>query len=69
MGCGFSVGGGVERGETVVGGRHGVTDMHGHDLDFSQGLEMIKNQGIVAGNVGVHERVLETLKKMEQQQR
>ena len=50
-----------------AGGR--VTDMHGHALDFLQGPEMIENQGIVAGNIWVHEKVLETLKVMKQLQR
>jgi len=47
-----------------AGGR--VTDMHGHALDFLQGPEMIKNEGIVAGNIRIHEKVLETLKAMKQ---
>lgn len=46
-----------------AGGR--VTDMRGHALDFSQGPEMIKNEGIIAGNTWVHEKVLETLKGMK----
>ena len=47
-----------------AGGR--VTDMHGHALDFLQGPEMIKNEGIVAGNIRIHTKVLETLKAMKQ---
>jgi 3'(2'), 5'-bisphosphate nucleotidase len=46
-----------------AGGR--VTDMYGQALDFLQGPEMIKNEGIVAGNIGVHKRILETLKAMK----
>jgi 3'(2'), 5'-bisphosphate nucleotidase len=44
-----------------AGGR--VTDMHGHALDFLQGPDMIRNQGIVAGNIRIHGKVLETLRK------
>ncbi|MBN1830680.1 MAG: 3'(2'),5'-bisphosphate nucleotidase [Deltaproteobacteria bacterium] len=47
-----------------AGGR--VTDMHGHALDFLQIPEMIKNEGIVAGNIRIHTKVLETLKAMKQ---
>ena len=50
-----------------AGGR--VTDMHGHALDFLQGPEMIENQGIVAANPWVHEKVLKALKAIEQLQR
>ncbi len=45
-----------------AGGR--VTDMNGRALDFLQGPDMIKNQGIIAGNIGIHEKVIETLKIM-----
>jgi 3'(2'), 5'-bisphosphate nucleotidase len=50
-------------GEIIVeeaGGR--VTDMHGHALDFLQGPKMIQNQGIVAGNISIHQKVLEVLR-------
>ena len=50
-----------------AGGR--VTDMHGLPLDFLQGPDMIENQGIVAGSIWVHEKVLETLKVMKELQR
>jgi 3'(2'), 5'-bisphosphate nucleotidase len=42
-----------------AGGR--VTDMQGHPLDFSQGPDMVGNQGIVAGNASIHGKVLEVL--------
>lgn len=42
------------------GGR--VTDMEGRPLDFSQGSDMIGNHGIIAGNLSIHENVLEVLK-------
>lgn len=48
-----------------AGGR--VTDMHGRALDFSQGPEMIENEGIIAGNTWIHEKILETLKMIKQQ--
>ena len=43
-----------------AGGR--VTDMKGRPLDFSQGPDMVGNQGIVAGNSLIHEKVLEVLR-------
>jgi 3'(2'), 5'-bisphosphate nucleotidase len=43
-----------------AGGR--VTDMLGSPLDFSQGPDMVGNQGIIAGNPSIHEKVLEVLK-------
>lgn len=43
-----------------AGGR--VTDMQGRPLDFSQGPELTENQGIIAGNVSIHEKILEVLK-------
>ncbi len=43
-----------------AGGR--VTDMKGRSLDFSSGPDMTQNQGIIAGNAGIHEKVLEVLK-------
>jgi 3'(2'), 5'-bisphosphate nucleotidase len=42
------------------GGR--VTDMRGHPLDFSQGPDMTGNLGIIAGNLSMHEKVLEVLR-------
>ncbi|UCF57422.1 MAG: 3'(2'),5'-bisphosphate nucleotidase [Deltaproteobacteria bacterium] len=39
-----------------------VTDMQGRPLNFSQGPDMIDNQGIIAGNLSIHEKVLEVLK-------
>lgn len=42
-----------------AGGR--VTDMQGRPLDFSQGPDMVGNQGIIAGNPSIHEKVLEVL--------
>ncbi len=43
-----------------AGGR--VTDVLGHPLDFSCGVEMEKNHGIVATNGIVHDIILEALK-------
>ena len=42
-----------------AGGR--VTDMHGHALDFSLGKTLANNQGIVASNGAIHDRVLQAL--------
>jgi 3'(2'), 5'-bisphosphate nucleotidase len=39
-----------------------VTDMQGRPLDFSQGPDMVDNQGIIAGNPSIHEKVLEVLR-------
>ena len=39
-----------------------VTDMQGRPLDFSEGPDMVGNQGIVAGNSLIHEKVLEVLR-------
>jgi 3'(2'), 5'-bisphosphate nucleotidase len=39
-----------------------VTDMRGRSLDFSQGPDMVGNQGIIAGNSSIHEKVLEVLR-------
>jgi 3'(2'), 5'-bisphosphate nucleotidase len=39
-----------------AGGR--VTDMYGHPLDFSFGIKLINNQGIIASNGAIHEAVL-----------
>ena len=43
-----------------AGGR--VTDMQGCALDFSRGPDMMGNQGIIAGNLSIHEKVLEVLR-------
>jgi 3'(2'), 5'-bisphosphate nucleotidase len=43
-----------------AGGR--VTDMQGGALDFSRGPDMVGNQGIIAGNLSIHEKVLEVLR-------
>ena len=43
-----------------AGGR--VTDMQGRPLGFSQGPDMVGNQGIIAGNPLIHEKVLEVLR-------
>jgi 3'(2'), 5'-bisphosphate nucleotidase len=43
-----------------AGGR--VTDMQGRPLDFSRGPDMAGNQGIIAGNLSIHEKVLEVLR-------
>lgn len=43
-----------------AGGR--VTDMEGGPLDFSRGPDMMSNQGIIAGNLSIHKKVLEVLK-------
>lgn len=42
-----------------AGGR--VTDMKGHSLDFSRGPDMMDNQGIIAGSLSSHHKVLEIL--------
>lgn len=42
-----------------AGGR--VTDVLGHPLDFSSGIKLVKNHGIVVTNGIFHERVLKTL--------
>ncbi len=42
-----------------AGGR--VTDMHGHPLNFSLGKTLANNQGIVASNGSIHDRVLQAL--------
>jgi len=42
-----------------AGGR--VTDMHGHALNFSLGKTLANNQGIVASNGSIHDRVLQAL--------
>ena len=39
-----------------------VTDMQGRPLDFSQGPDMVGNQGIIAGNPAIHEKILEVLR-------
>jgi len=44
-----------------AGGR--VTDLEGRELDFSAGLTMARNPGLVATNGLLHEAVLEALKK------
>jgi 3'(2'), 5'-bisphosphate nucleotidase len=43
-----------------AGGR--VTDMQGEPLDFSRGPDMVRNQGIIAGHVSIHDKVLEVLR-------
>jgi 3'(2'), 5'-bisphosphate nucleotidase len=43
-----------------AGGR--VTDIHGNSLDFSRGRTLERNQGIVATNGTLHERVLEAIR-------
>ena len=43
-----------------AGGR--VTYMQGRPLDFSRGPDMAGNQGIIAGNLSIHEKVLEVLR-------
>lgn len=43
-----------------AGGR--VTDMKGRPLDFSRGPDMAGNQGIIAGNPAIHEKILEVLR-------
>jgi 3'(2'), 5'-bisphosphate nucleotidase len=42
-----------------AGGR--VTDMKGHTLDFSRGPDMTDNQGIIAGSLSIHKKVLVVL--------
>ena len=45
-----------------AGGR--VTDLFGKPLDFSRGRTLDNNQGIVATNGLVHERMLEAVKSV-----
>jgi 3'(2'), 5'-bisphosphate nucleotidase len=45
-----------------AGGR--VTDMHGKPLDFSAGLKLVNNQGIVAGNAALHDKALDTIRQL-----
>lgn len=44
-----------------AGGR--VTDMYGHALEFSVGPQLVRNQGIVASNGGLHPAVLSVLRE------
>jgi 3'(2'), 5'-bisphosphate nucleotidase len=44
-----------------AGGR--ITDLFGEKLDFSQGITLDRNQGVVASNSYMHEAVLEILKE------
>jgi 3'(2'), 5'-bisphosphate nucleotidase len=50
-----------------AGGR--VTDLYGKPLDYSFGVKLINNQGIVASNGAIHEAVIaaiaERIKKTE----
>jgi len=39
-----------------------VTDMQGRPLNFSQGPDMVGNQGIIAGHPSIHEKILEVLR-------
>ncbi len=47
-----------------AGGR--VTDLEGRELDFSAGLTLARNPGLVATNGLLHEAVLEALQKVTQ---
>jgi 3'(2'), 5'-bisphosphate nucleotidase len=52
-------------GMTVVesaGGR--VTDLDGRNLDFTRGKRLTGNRGVVATSGGVHDRVLEAIRKL-----
>lgn len=40
-----------------------VTDIHGRELDFSLGSKLINNQGIVASNGTLHDRVIAALQE------
>jgi 3'(2'), 5'-bisphosphate nucleotidase len=44
-----------------AGGR--VTDVHGKPLDFTQGAELIANQGVIVSNTTHHEAVLAALQQ------
>ncbi|MBW4520884.1 MAG: 3'(2'),5'-bisphosphate nucleotidase [Scytolyngbya sp. HA4215-MV1] len=46
-----------------AGGR--VTDMDGKPLDFSTGIKLTQNRGIVASNGVLHEAVVEALQKVD----
>jgi 3'(2'), 5'-bisphosphate nucleotidase len=43
-----------------AGGR--VTDMNGRPLDFAQGPNLVHNEGVIASNGVIHEKVLEAVK-------
>ncbi len=45
-----------------AGGR--ITDLHGRDLDFTQGRTLANNQGVLATNGHLHEAVLHALDKV-----
>lgn len=45
---------------TEAGGR--VTDIHGRELDFTQGAELTRNQGVIVSNGHVHDAVLDALR-------
>lgn len=42
-----------------------VTDMHGKPLDFSQGVSLSKNAGIVATNGYIHDRVISAIQSIQ----
>jgi 3'(2'), 5'-bisphosphate nucleotidase len=48
---------------TEAGGK--VTDIFGHDLDFSLGYRLENNRGVVATNTPVHDDVLGAIKDLE----
>jgi 3'(2'), 5'-bisphosphate nucleotidase len=41
-----------------------VTDVHGRELDFSQGDQLTKNQGVIVTNGVLHDAVLAAYKKV-----
>ncbi len=47
---------------TEAGGR--VTDIHGRDLDFTQGYRLEKNLGVIVSNGHVHDALLDTIRKL-----
>lgn len=46
-----------------AGGR--ISDLHGRDLDFAQGRELIHNRGILASNGLLHQAALQALVSMD----
>lgn len=47
---------------TEAGGR--VTDIHGNDLDFTQGYRLERNRGVIVTNGKLHDAVLEAIREL-----
>ena len=41
-----------------------VTDIHGRDLEFRHGRELVANRGVIVTNGRLHERVLEAIREL-----